>query len=65
MDYLFALRLFYIMLNNYNEDLTEIYKGEGATRDPASEYDIFNRQKISKKIIPYQIPIAFIGLKQT
>ena len=34
------------------KNLTEIYKGEGATRDPASEYDIFNRQKISKKNYP-------------
>ena len=46
------------------KNLTEIYKGEGAICDPASECDIFNRQKMSKKIIPYQIPIAFIGLKQ-
>ena len=46
------------------KNLTEIYKGEGAICDPASVCDIFNGQKMSKKITPYQIPIAHIGLKQ-
>ena len=31
------------------KNLTEIYKGEGAICDPASVYDIFNGQKMSKK----------------
>ena len=34
------------------KNLTEIYKGEGAICDPASVYDIFNGQKMSKKNWP-------------